>query len=603
MTPRRKRAAQVLIVLALVATIVIPVLLAGHATVSPPKQPTAPQRDCGLLSRFASEAELIEHLRKSPYPGPWVLEGGLATFGAGPDAARETAFSRTNVQVQGVDEADIVKTDGTNLYATSWGMNGTHTSIVRAHPPADAALLSRIPSEGWGAQLFVGADRLVVIAGGPSYGIALGAPWGWWEPTTSLLVYDVSDPSAPVLTKNVTVSGWYAGSRMIGDVVYLVASAFLWLGENDTIALPTIWTDGVARTLTYSDLGYFADSEGSHVATMILAVDIRSAAGPDFESFLTNGAGQLYASLDRLYLAASSWAYVGDRVVIETSTIHEIAIGAEVRYVCSVVVPGTILNQFSMDEQDGYLRVATTLGQWTPEGRETSAGVFVFDDVMNPTGQVAGLAEGERIFAVRFLGDRAYLVTYRQVDPLFVLDVSDPAAPRVLGYLKIPGVSDYLHPYGDRYLIGLGRNDPGGTGRLEGVKVSLFDVLDVEHPEEVATYVIGGGENAWAYSEALYDHHAFLFVPGPDLVAFPVVTVRWDAGYTTYDAWSGAYVLSVSPTGFALRGTVTHSTSDEYWSNEVRRCLSIGDYLYTVSNGFVVASDMDTLTEVARVSL
>lgn len=600
MTPRRKRVIQVALVLALVATIVIPVLLAGHTTLSPPKQPTAPQRDCGLLSRFASEAELIEHLKKTQYPGPWILQGNLLE---GPATARDADFSGTNVQVQGVDEADIVKTDGTNVYASVWGMNGTHTSVVRAYPPADAALLARIPSEGWGAQLFVSGDRLVVIEGGPSYVILAGAPWGWWAPTTSVLVYDISDPAAPVLAKNVTVSGWYAGSRMIGDVVYLVASAYLWLGENDTLALPAIWTDGVAHPLTYGDLGHFADSDGSHVATVIVAVDIATAAAPDFESFLTNGAGQIYASLDDLYLAGASWVYVDDRVVVETSTIHKVAIGGDVGYVCSVVVPGTILNQFSMDERDGYLRVATTLGQWTPEGRDTHAGVFVFDDLLRPTGQVSGLADGERIFAVRFLGDRAYLVTYRQVDPLFVLDVSDPSAPRVLGYLKVPGVSDYLHPYGDHFLIGLGRDDPGGTGRLEGVKLSLFDVADVEHPREVDTYVIAGGEDSWAHSEALYDHHAFLFVPGRDLVVFPVVTYRWDPDSSYDDAWSGAYAVAVSSAGFALHGTVTHSTSSDYWSEGVRRALYIGDYLYTVSNGFVVASELDTLAEVARVSL
>ncbi|HEV8594171.1 MAG TPA: beta-propeller domain-containing protein, partial [Thermoplasmata archaeon] len=366
MTVPRKRLVQVALVLALIAAIVIPVLLAAHSSVTAPKQPMAPQRDCGLLSRFQSEEQLIEHLKKSPYPGPWVLERGAATFGAGPDAAQETAYSGTNVQVAGVDEADMVKTDGTNVYATAWDMNGTHTSIVRAYPPADAALLAKIPSEGWGSQLFVSGDRLVVIAGGPSYAILLGGPWGWWEPTTSVLVYDISDPANPVLAKNVTVSGWYAGSRMIGDVVYLVASAFLWLGENDTVALPTIWTDGVPRALTYADLGYFADSDGSHSATLILAIDVQTDAPPEFESFLTNGAGQMYASADNLYLASASWVYLNDRVVVETTTIHKVAIGADVRYVCSVVVPGSIVNQFAMDERNADLRVATTLGQWTP---------------------------------------------------------------------------------------------------------------------------------------------------------------------------------------------------------------------------------------------
>src|SRR5207247_4143430 len=139
---------------------------------------------------------------------------------------------------------------------------------------------------------------------------------------------------------------------------------------------------------------------------------------------------------------------------------------------------GTILNQYSMDEAGGYLRVATTLGQWTPEGSRTSAAVYVFDDLLNPVGSLTGLAEGERIFAARFLGDRAYLVTFRRVDPLFVMDVSDPRAPRVLGELKMPGVSDYIHPYDETHLIGVGMDDPSGTGRLHGLQFSLSDVAD-----------------------------------------------------------------------------------------------------------------------------
>ncbi len=604
MTPRRNRALQVFVAVGLVLAFVIPfVLLRPQAT--PPRQLTVPERDCGLLARFESEAQLATYLNESPYPGPWILGGEVAM---GPDAARTgaTSYSGTNVQVAGVDEADIVKTDGTNVYAAAWGANGTFASIVRAYPPADAAVLSRIPSPGWGTELFVDGDRLVTITGGSSYFIRGGPTMGgpmWWEPTTSVLVYNITDPAAPVLTKNVTVSGWYSGSRMIGDVVYLVSSAWLWVGENDTVALPTIWADGVGRTLTYADIGYFPDSQGSHVATLILAVDVRDAFPSAVESFLTNGAGQMYVSPQNLYLASAEWVYQDDRVVVEQSTVHKIAIGTTVHYACSVIVPGTILDQFSMDEADGYLRVATTLGQWSPDGRETHAGVYVFDDLLQTTGQLTGLAEGERIYAARFLGDRAYLVTYRQVDPLFVIDLADPTAPRVLGFLKVPGVSEYLHPYGDHYLIGVGRDDPEGTGRLQGVKLSLFDVADVEHPVEVGTYVVGGGDYTWAYSEVLYDHHAFLLVPDRDLVVLPIVAVRWDPSYTGYDASEGAYVFAVSATGFTLRGTITHSTADDYWSNAVRRSLYIGDYLYTVSNRLLVANEMGTLAEVARVAL
>ena len=598
---RRKLDAIVLVALILVLTITVPLLHFGSPNPQPPAQRTAPERDCGLLSRFASQAELVDLIRRAPNPGPWILlEGDVAV---GPSAARTTAFSGTNVQVAGVGEADIVKTDGVNVYATAWGPDGAAAEIVRAYPPANAALLARIPSRGWDAQLFVSGDRLVVIEGAGNYFVRMG-PAVFWEPTTSILIYDISDPANPILARNVTVTAGYAGARMIGDVVYVVANAWLWLGENDTVVLPTIWADGTPRPLTYADIGSFRDSEGSHVDTLVLAVNVRSGDPPAFESFLTNGASQLYVSPENLYIVSAEWIYSNDRVVRETSTVHKVAIADTVHYVCSVRVPGTVLNQFSLDEHLGYLRVATTFGQWSPEGRETSAGAYVLDDLLHPVGQVTGLARGERVFAARFLGDRAYLVTYRQVDPLFVLDLSDPDAPRVLGYLKVAGVSDYLHPYGDRYLIGLGRNDPDGTGRLHGVKLSLFDVADVEHPREVASFVIGGGENEWSYSEAQYEHKAFLFVPGRDLVVIPVFMGSWDSGYAKYEGWAGAYVVSVSPQGFALRGTVAHGGNPEdAGSQQVHRSLYIGDYLYTVSNAYIVASQLDTLQEVARVPL
>jgi len=601
MTPRRRHLALALVSLLVATSIVIPLVYLNRPAAPPRVQLTAPQRDCTLLGHFSSEQDLIARLKLTPAPGPWVMFGGLA---AGPDGARtETAYSGTNVQVEGVDEADIVKTDGVNVYASSDGTDGSATAVVRAYPPASAALLTRIPSHAWGSNLFLDGDRLVVIEGAGAMILRYGGPFPYYAPQTAVLVYNVSDPGVPTLVRNVTVDGWYAGARMIGDVVYLVANAWIYLGDNDTLVLPAIATDGASRALTYGDVGYFRDSEGSHVDTIVVAVNVRTDDPPAFESFLTNGASQIYASLDDLYLASTEWVYRNDEVFVEQSTVHKVALGGTPQYVCSAVVPGTVLNQYSMDERDGDLRVATTLGSWTPQGAETSAGVYVLDDGMHPLGQVTGLAPGERVYAARFLTDRAYLVTYRMVDPLFVIDLSDAASPRVLGFLKVTGVSEYLHPYGDRYLIGLGSNDPNGTGRLRGIKVSLFDVGDVANPREVASVAIGDGENEWAYSEAQSDAHAFLFIPGRDEVVFPVATSQWDPDGSGSTWWSGAYVLAVTPQGVTVRGRVTHGDAQEYWSEQVRRSLYIGDVLYTVSNGFVVANNLDTLAEVARVPL
>ncbi len=606
------RAKVVAIVAVIVATVFVAVgLYQGPPSGNGPRQLTAPERDCGLLLHFSSLEELKAHLRAHPsFPVTDLLAGAM---GGGTSSRATEPYSGTNNQVAGVDEADVVKTDGVNVYTLSARTDapGVMVDIVRAYPPDAAAVVGRIAVDGWVQGLFVHGDRLAVLSGG-GFAYILGGslrdvPW-FFRPQTSLLVYDISRPAVPLLVKNVTVSGSYVGARMIGGVAYVIVQDYLFVLQNDTLMLPTIWTDRVPRALTYADIGYFADSGGYVAATTVLAFNITSLEAPAFESFLTHGVYTLYMSATNLYLAGVTWETRPDgRVVTETSTIHKVhAAGEHVSYECSVRVPGTILNQFSMDEgPGGVLRVATTLGQWTPSGSSTSAAVFTFEASLTPLGHLTGLAPGERIYSARFLGPRVYLVTFRQIDPLFVIDLGDPAAPRVLGYLKIHGVADYLHPYGGTHLIGVGRADPSGTGRLHGIKLSLYDVSDVERPAEVAKFVIGGAEGEWAWSEAIYDHKAFLFIPGKNLIVIPVSLTRWTANTSTTGYWQGAYVVAVTPGfGFELRGTITHATASKtVYGYEVRRSLFIGAYLYTVSNALMLANRLDTLAEVARVAL
>jgi len=608
-----RRKVAVLIAVLVAAGLAAVGVYAGLPHASVPRQLTIPERDCGLLQHFESLDALKAHLRGNPSGWPWIFgDVRLGTLtGPGASTPASVPYSGTNNQVAGVDEADIVKTDGTYIYSASWNASrtGSEVAIVRAYPPSSAALLSTIPVDAWVQGLFLDGDRLAVISGGGFAYVLMGGPMPWvYRAETRLLVYDVSDPASPALVRNVTVSGNYMGARLIGDVATLVVQDYLYLIDNGTsVVLPTIWTDGVPRDLTAADVGYFGDSAGSNADTIVLSVDLKGSSPPAFESFLTRGVYQMYVSPADLYIAGVEWDANPDRTVVaETSTIHKVAIGGgDVRYVCSVRVPGTILDQFSMDEASGYLRVATTLGQWSQAGRPSSAAVFVFDGLLDPVGSLTGLAAGERIYSARFLDGRAYLVTFRQVDPLFVLDVSDPRAPKVLGQLKVPGVSDYLHPLDATHLIGVGRADPGGTGRLHGLKVSLFDVADVAHPTEVSNVTFGSGVDEWVWSEALTDHKAFLLVPDPPLVVIPAAVYTWDG--TTASYWQGAVAISISPDkGFTLKGTITHTDSSDgadFWTHQVRRSLYIGDVLYTVSSGLVLGNRLDTLAEVARVPL
>ncbi len=311
----------------------------------------------------------------------------------------------------------------------------------------------------------------------------------------------------------------------------------------------------------------------------------------------------------------------------EKTIIHKISLDG-FAYIGKGEVAGHALNQFSMDEHNGYFRIATTQGQlggWgrmMPGQQATSSNVFVLDSNLETVGKLEGLAPGESIYSARFMGNRAYLVTFKKVDPFFTLDLADPKNPKVLGKLKIPGYSDYLHPYDENYIIGLGKGavaaEEGEFAWYQGVKLSLFDVRDIENPKEVAKFEIG---DRGTDSYALQDHKAFLFSKSRNLLVIPVTLAEIDrskyAGELPLSAYGdytfqGAYVFSLSPeNGFALLGRITHSDLDEakkmgdyYWSNSnVKRTLYMDNNLYTVSDQYVKANDLGTLGPLSSVRI
>ena len=284
--------------------------------------------------------------------------------------------------------------------------------------------------------------------------------------------------------------------------------------------------------------------------------------------------------------------------------IHRFSIkNGKISYEAKGEVEGRLLNQFSLDEYQNNLRVATTTDIWLNKGgRVEYNNVFVLNNNLETIGSLKNLAQNETIYSSRFMGDKLYLVTFRQIDPFFVIDLSNPETPEVLGYLKIPGYSSYLHPIANNMIIGVGKetdtNEYGGT-ITKGVKVSLFDVSDFSNPKEVGNYEIGlQGTD----SPILYDHKAFLYIPERKILVIPVTEVaeRIKSGEYNYRTtmWNGAYVFKVSDTGFELAGKIKHSSSETqyyYWFNSasVMRSLYIDNTLYTISNQYVKANDLD----------
>jgi len=305
---------------------------------------------------------------------------------------------------------------------------------------------------------------------------------------------------------------------------------------------------------------------------------------------------------------------------IQGTKVHRISIDeGEIEYQASGAVPGYVLNQFSMDEFNGYFRIATTEGQvWTTKGTVSQNNVYVLDMELDTIGMLENLAPGETIYSARFMGNRCYLVTFKKIDPLFVIDLSTPANPQVLGQLKITGYSDYLHPYDENHIIGIGKEttEAGTFAWYQGVKISLFDVTDVAVPKEIVKYEIG---DRGTDSPILNDHKAFLFDRERNLLVIPVTVAevnpaQYPGGIPDWAhgefVWDGAYVFNISLEGLELKGTITHITNPDtlktgYYQSpySIQRSLYIDNVLYTISELKIKMNSLTDLSEIGEINL
>jgi len=297
---------------------------------------------------------------------------------------------------------------------------------------------------------------------------------------------------------------------------------------------------------------------------------------------------------------------------LEKTKVHRISFSnGEVNYEAFGWVPGHILNRLSMDENDDHFRIATTIGHvWRTGENKAVNNVYVLDEEMAIVGAIEGIAPGERIYSARFMGDRGYLVTFKKVDPFFVIDLADPENPEILGELKIPGYSDYLHPYDENHVIGIGKQtieaEGGNFAWYQGVKISLFDVTDVSQPKEKSNYIIG---DRGTQSLALHDPHAFLFSKDKNLLVMPISLSEKqnEEDFHGQQTFLGAYIFNISAeNGIEMHGKISHTEEGETlgyysWYNnrqDIKRSFYIGDTLYTVSNKMIKMNDLDTLEEI-----
>jgi inhibitor of cysteine peptidase len=346
--------------------------------------------------------------------------------------------------------------------------------------------------------------------------------------------------------------------------------------------------------------------------TTIVAVNVQNLAEePTNKTILLGGTSCMYVSLNNIYITfPNSESTLIYRTQIENETIGPMVSG---------IVPGYVLNQFSMDEHDDYFRIATTTGHVARILEQTTSKnhVYVLNMNLSIVGRREDLAPGEKIYSARFMGDRCYLVTFVKTDPLWVIDLSDPTNPAVLGELEIPGYSDYLHPYDEDHIIGVGKEtveaEEGDFAWYQGVKISLFDVSNVSDPKQIANYTIG---DRGTDSPILRDHKAFLFDKSRNLLVIPVQVSEIDEtkyleGVPSYvsgtPVWQGAYVFNITLTdGLVLRGNITHLENgitigdDSLWVN---RALYIENVLYTVSNKKIKMNSLEDLAFLKEIEL
>jgi len=573
---------------------------------------------CNEIKNFIkTNTELLETQRG------W--EGGilktLTTGAAAPGAMVEEAatsgsedYSTTNIQVEGVDEADILKNDGKYIYIVS----GKKIVIIDAFPAENSKILSEIELSGYPQEIFINKNRLVAF-GSEGYS------------KTYIKVYDISDRESPKIKRDISLEGNYFDSRMIGDYVYIIINQPIYYRPEEEIKIPEIKTENEIKPVCgCDDIYYFDIPDYSYRLTTIVSINTQNDNEElKTKSFLTGYTQNIYVSLNNIYLTHTTSKYhimpKIETTPTEKTFIHKISIkDGRIEYKTQGEVPGYVLNQFSMDEYKGYFRIATTTGHVarTAEQATSKNHVYVLDENLNIIGKEENLAPGEKIYSARFIRDRGYLVTFRKIDPLFVIDLSKPYEPKILGKLKIPGYSDYLHPYDENHLIGIGKEtvaaEEGDFSWYQGVKISLFDVSDVTKPKEISKYEIG---DRGTDSYALRDHKAFLFSKSKNLLVIPILLAEIDEEkypegvppYVSGDfVWQGAYVFDISlENGIVFKGRVSHADEEGFLKSgyyyyspySVKRSLYIDGVLYTVSSKMIKMNDLDNLEEINKIEL
>ncbi len=545
-----------------------------------------------------------------------------------PASSSTSGYTTTNDQVQGVDELDTVKTDGSYLYVAS----SQTVSIIRAQG-SSTSTVSKITlptSDILGIE--IEPQRLAVVAQSNL------------NSSVQVRLYNTSDVSAPSLLNSVSVNGTHAAARMSQGYLYEIVQqpSFVQKGSGNVTALyPTEMEDGVSSTLSPGATYYTPNKSQVSVYTMIMSMSMSTGA-QNSVAVLTGPDSTVFVSASKIYVVYPNYPsyYVdgiqGDIFGGSSMSSVDLADAGQPQNSTAVRVayssgalgvdaagsfPGVVLNQYSMNEYDGYFQVATSRAISANGTGSRSDDVYVLNQNFTQVGALRDIAPGENIYSVLFSGDLGYVVTFEQVDPLFTISFANPANPVILSALTVTGFSDYLYPFGNGYLIGVGKDtvaaSNGDFAYYLGLKLSLFQISSGGTSTEVSNYMIG---DRGTDSAVLDNPLAFTFDSAKNVTVIPVNLYKVQGSQTSppgspppfgQEVWQGAYVFGVSTSGFDLLGTVTQYPQGAFTNSymgssgghDIYRSVIIGNAIYTVSQDEVMVSDLTSFSTLATVPL
>ncbi len=526
-------------------------------------------------------------------------------------------YSKTNTQVENVDEADIVKTDGTYIYY----ITNNVVYIIKADTLDLITFLKYDDNQTARFspyQLYINENKMIVLGNYYEYtenisraedSIAYDYVSIRSKNMAKAIVYDITDRNNPEIIREVGLDGNYINSRMVGDNIYFISRKYFSFYSDelkDEEILPVTYDSSKSNeysSISYKDIAYFSGTQ-NYDYMLVCGFNINDKEEAKVESFF-GASDDVYASEKSLYITQISYGenyiYNGCKTIIYKFDLDS----SNIKLVAKGEVEGYINNQFSMDEYDGFLRIATTIENYDEPiseiedettvtvnigERKTKNALFILNEDLKEVGKIDDLAPDEQIYSVRFMGKIGYIVTFKEIDPLFVIDLSNPENPVIKGELKIPGYSSYLHPYDENHIIGIGHNtkqtSSGGITNTN-MKISMFDVSDLENPKEIFSEDIGG---SYAYSELEHNHKVLFYSKAKNLIGFPV-SLR-ELQYRDDKNGFIIFKIDLENGKFEKYGEILQKI--DYRTN-IDRAIYIEDKLYTLSDSQIVCYDLNTL--------